>query len=311
MYTYHSAELFDALRLREALSPTLYTAHRDSIDSGVVPVHPTYYHFPTLEPAYQFEHQYMFTSHILVAPITTISSGGSGNPPISPSVWIPPGLWVAWDGSRSVTGPVVDSSQAYTAAQIPAFVPHFTLLPLKGGAFTGSPRTATGFPTPDLQWTLWLGDSSGRDITTSGSGEVYEDDGVSLDWRYGVGNFARTQAQASVSGNGTRLDFSMAPVEGSFPGMGVERGVSLQVRGGVGWGGRVVGVFINGQPLPGPTPPPPSGSGGGVGWWVQQVGDEGTGLLLPLLSLNVHAGSIRVAEGVQVSVSLKAPEWVN
>ena len=264
----------------------LYTAYRESIDTGIVPVHPVYYHYPTLEDAFRFEHQYMFTRHLLAAPITRCSGGNSSS--VSASVWLPPGQWVTWDGARSLTGPLVDTA-AFAPSQVPVFAPAFTLLPLKRGPFSG-PKAATGFPTPDLQWTLWLGGA----LEGWGSGELYEDDGVSLDWRYGVGNSATTRALANASASGTRLDFAALPAEGSFPGMLGARGVAVQVRGGQSWGTRVLAVTLNGAPVPqSPSAVP--------GWFVEA---EDRGLLFPSFALNVNLGTVQAAEGARVAVVL-------
>jgi len=287
LYTFHARELFDALRLREALSPALYTAYRESVDTGVVPVHPVYFHFPALEAAYLYDHQYMFTRHLLVAPITAM--GGGRN--VSKDVWIPPGSWVAWDGSRSVEGPRVDTA-LYAPSQVPAFAPAFTLLPLKRGLFVG-PQAATEFPTPDLVWTAWLGAA----LEGGGGGAVYEDDGVSLDWRYGVGNSALTTAVINASQNGARLDFVVLPVVGSFPEMGAGRDVSLQVRGGAAWGRRVSTVAVNGAPAPNSPSAVP-------GWWVETDALQ-SGLLSPLFALNIRMGNVRSAEGAKVVVALQ------
>ena len=284
LFTSHARELFDALRLREALSPVLYSAYRDSVDTGVVPVHPVYYHFPAMEDAYAHEHQFMFTRHVLVAPVTRMAGLAGGT--VRASAWLPPGVWVAWDGSRSVAGPAVEARE-YAPAEVPAFVPAFTLLPLKRGPFVGGPRAATGAATPDLVWTLWLpGGGVGE-----GAGSVYEDDGVSLGWRHGVGNSAVTGAAANASAGS--LDFRCYPTVGAFPGMAASRGLSLQVRGGAAWGRRVSSVAVDGQPVP----------QGPAGWWVQTNASL-SGLLEPLGALTVILGERSVYKGVSVTIEL-------
>ena len=286
MYPLHARELFDALRLREALVPALYTAHREAVDTGVVPVHPVYYHFPALEEAYAFDHQYMFTRHVLVAPVTRVGGGAAA----AVSVWLPPGEWVAWDGSFAVAGPAVDT-RAYTPAQVPAFVPAMTLLPLKRGP-AGGAKGGAGAATPDVAWALWL---NGGAPAGSGSGALYEDDGVSLGWRAGAGHSALTRAAANASGAG--LQFRCAPAEGGFPGMAATRRLSVQVRAGAAWAGRVASVAVNGVPVPRAPAAVP-------GWWVQ-TNKSLSGLSSPLFSLNVELGEVRLAEGAVVSVVLQ------
>ncbi|MCU0646153.1 MAG: hypothetical protein MUC94_18080 [bacterium] len=60
----------EAVLLRYALIPYIYTASRNAYDTGVSICRPMYYDFPESEDAYLFKDQYMFGDDLLVAPIT-------------------------------------------------------------------------------------------------------------------------------------------------------------------------------------------------------------------------------------------------
>jgi alpha-glucosidase (family GH31 glycosyl hydrolase) len=67
----------DAMRLRNALTPYLYTESRRFFDTGVAPLHPLYYDWPKDEKVYEtlvVEREYMFGHRILAQPVTKVSS---------------------------------------------------------------------------------------------------------------------------------------------------------------------------------------------------------------------------------------------
>jgi alpha-glucosidase (family GH31 glycosyl hydrolase) len=61
----------DYLRLRESLVPYLYTAARQSYDTGLPMTRALYLNWPELDAAYQHDTEYMLGDSILVAPVTT------------------------------------------------------------------------------------------------------------------------------------------------------------------------------------------------------------------------------------------------
>lgn len=84
-------QLREAVRMRYRLFPYLYTAARETYDTGVGMSRPLYYEWPEESKAYQFEDEFMFGNDMLVAPIYTPAQDGIS----TRSIWLPKGLW--WD----------------------------------------------------------------------------------------------------------------------------------------------------------------------------------------------------------------------
>ena len=62
------ADKRDAIYLRYALIPYIYTMARWSYDTGVGMCRPMYYDYPEADEAYRYEGQYMFGNDILGSP---------------------------------------------------------------------------------------------------------------------------------------------------------------------------------------------------------------------------------------------------
>ena len=58
-----------ALVMRYALIPYLYTSARKSYETGVSIVHPLYYDYPEMDEAYAFRDEYLYGDDLLVAPV--------------------------------------------------------------------------------------------------------------------------------------------------------------------------------------------------------------------------------------------------
>ncbi|RPI94380.1 MAG: alpha-xylosidase, partial [Chloroflexi bacterium] len=81
----------DALQLRHALIPYLYTMARRAYDDSQPLIQPMYYEYPEREEAYNCPHQYLFGSELIAAPFVA---------PADPDtqfsrqvVWLPEGDW--------------------------------------------------------------------------------------------------------------------------------------------------------------------------------------------------------------------------
>lgn len=87
-------KLRDAVKLRYALFPYIYTMARETFDTGIGMCRPLYYEYPESEEAYKYEGEYFFGNDILVAPITEpaledgISSKKSGFLRGNGGVWL-------------------------------------------------------------------------------------------------------------------------------------------------------------------------------------------------------------------------------
>jgi len=152
------------LELRYRLLPYLYTAVRESHDTGMPIMRALWLHYPQDSQAINRGDQYLWGGDILVAPVT--EQGAS-----SRMVYLPQGDWFDfWSeekiaGGREVNRPV-------DLATIPLYVRAGSILPFAPlKQFTGEksdgPLTLSVYPGPDA------------------SAIVYEDDGHSFDYRRG------------------------------------------------------------------------------------------------------------------------------
>ncbi len=153
--------LRDALQLRHAFIPYLYTmayrAHRDSLPL----VQPMYYDYPENEAAYHCPHQYLFGSELIAAPFVSPADPDTG---LSRQViWLPEGDWVHFFTGEHFAG---DRWHAIYGrlADIPLFAKAGAIVPL-------GPRV--GWGGIDNPSELHVHVFAGADHTFT----LYEDDG--------------------------------------------------------------------------------------------------------------------------------------
>lgn len=237
----------DAMRLRNALTPYLYTESRRFFDTGVAPLHPLYYDWPKDEKVYEtlvVEREYMFGQRILAQPVTKVTGVPNGSLP-GWETYLPAGQWSDWSGSKVVTGPATINSDV-SLSEIPLFVRDGGLIPLNTMA-----TVAGNYPSP-VVWAVWPGASEGNY-------SLYEDDGNAD--AYQGGEFATTSAEF-VTGGGNKaftLTISGAVSTGALPdGFPMARSHSLQLRGVVAAGRTVTSASCNGKPV----------SKGESGWYL-------------------------------------------
>ena len=202
-------QLREAVRLRYQLFPYLYTAARETYDTGIGMNRPLYYEWPEENNAYVYEDEYMFGNDMLVAPIYTESRNGVS----SRNIWLPAGLW--WDVTENRLrkgGEVFRAS--YTLDQFPVFYRPGSVIPFY-------PVQRSVVTTPEE---IILKVVPGAD----GVGSFYEDNGDNQD--YLAGGWARTAfTYQNVSSTSKRLIIS--PREGSFEGMPTTRTWTVQFLG--------------------------------------------------------------------------------
>ena len=110
------------IRLRESLVPYIYTAARESYDTGIPITRPMYLGWPKSSAAYRFDSQYMFGSQLMFAAIA-----GAGDPART-RVWFPPGKWTSVFSGKTYAGPAkrtvpVPLEEAAVFARAGAIVP--------------------------------------------------------------------------------------------------------------------------------------------------------------------------------------------
>jgi alpha-glucosidase (family GH31 glycosyl hydrolase) len=184
-----------ALQLRHALIPYLYSLGWQYHRKGIAPIRPMYYLYPKMEQAYSCPNQYTFGSELIAAPFIT---------PRDPDtrlsrqvVWLPPGEWFGFHDGQHWAG---DSWQALYGAldEIPVFARAGAIIPLAEMPAWG------GIENPGLLNIHIFPGASNRF-------ELYEDDGESS--TYLNGEYAITVLSQEWSE--TKQVFQIHPVEGA------------------------------------------------------------------------------------------------
>ena len=281
-------EMRDAMRLRNALGPYLYTEARAFYDTGIATVHPLYYDFPLDDALYgpgEFDgaatvadSEYAFGSAVLAAPITAMSAVPGA--PISRTVYLPGSAagaaWCTFNGSAILPGTTTVTA-SYATNDMPLFVKAGSVIPMKTMA-----SVAGNFPDP-LVWAVWANGAS------SGAYTLYEDDGDSD--AYQGGEFVTIAAAWSRPASKTlQLTVSAAVTAGALPdGFPQARSHVLQLRGVAAAGATVAGVTANGAALPSSA------------WFIVSEADHS--LTAPAGSLVVAAGAFSSWSDVTIAVT--------
>jgi alpha-glucosidase len=214
---------------RDEMQPYIYTEARKTHDTGVGFLRPLYYDWPGATEAYDAKNEYMFGDSILADPITQPVAEDSQF--AHTTVWLPPGDWIEWDTGARLQGPAT-LERSFSLSQIPVYVKAGSIIPMQPA--THFPRTATEplilsvFPMNNGQVSTY---------------RVYEDAGDTPGYEHGES--AWTPIRASLTGDGTLLNISVAPLEGHYPEMPTERAYELRLPGS--WPPSAVSV--NGEPL--------------------------------------------------------------
>ncbi|MBO7118913.1 MAG: DUF5110 domain-containing protein [Bacteroidaceae bacterium] len=201
-------QLREAVRLRYKLFPYLYTAARETYDTGIGMNRPLYYDYPEDGNAYIFEDEYMFGNDMLVAPIYTPQKNGySGR-----TIWFPAGKW--WDVTRSR---LLNGSQSfysvYTLDEFPVFYRAGSVIP-----FYPVRRTVVGDPGEIILKVV---------PGANGSGKLYEDRGEGQEYKEGAWtmiDFVQNRTDSNVS-------LTIGRRSGSFEGMPIERKWTVEFLG--------------------------------------------------------------------------------
>jgi alpha-glucosidase (family GH31 glycosyl hydrolase) len=208
------------MKLRYRLLPYVYTAARETFDTGMPMCRALPLAFPSDTNVLVNGTQFMFGSNIMVAPVTTQGANAR-------SVYLPAGKWIdLWSG-QTLTGPLTTNWPA-PISQIPAFYRDNSITPL--GPYVQSSQ---------------FDDGTRRGLrvycSTNTSYTLYEDDGASNEYRTNV--FATTSIGAAVVSNSVTLNIGGAV--GSYTGQPTQRTwqVELFCTNAVG------GVVADGVPL--------------------------------------------------------------
>jgi alpha-glucosidase (family GH31 glycosyl hydrolase) len=197
----------EAMQLRHALIPYIYSMAWRANQTGVSLVRPMYYGSMVEASAFDAKDQYFFGSELIVAPILKPSNPKTGL--AKRKAWFPAGKWFDFFTGESFSGGnwlVLDA----TLEDIPVFAKAGAIVPLApmmgwGGIGNPSELDIYVFPGADNDFTL------------------YEDDGETTDYRrgkYALTRFALKEGQ-----------FTIHPVEGERSLVPASRTYRIHMRG--------------------------------------------------------------------------------
>ena len=191
--------------LRTQLIPYIYTytwlAHKESMPI----LRPLYLQYPDLEEAYQHSHEYFFGDEILVAPVLD----ASGNR----TVYLPPGQWMDFFTGKRYGGGTSFTAH-YAVDETPVFVREGSIIPEQ-------PEGLAYSDAKPLETVILNVYGSGK-----ASFNLYEDDGISLD--YTKGRYALTPMTHATTGDGSH-QVVIGPTRGSFAGQVQRRSYELRI----------------------------------------------------------------------------------
>ena len=151
----------EALRMRHAMIPYLYTMNYRSYQKNLPVNLPMYYEYPEEKKAYEVENQFLFGTEMIVAPVTQPRVSGLNVAKVT--VWLPEGIWYdIFTGTMYRGGRMMDMYR--TIDSIPVLAKAGGILP-----FTDEISGVQASHNPN---TLRIKVFAGAD----GSFELYEDD---------------------------------------------------------------------------------------------------------------------------------------
>ena len=164
---FHAAR--DAMQLRHALIPYIYSMVWRAHQTGVSLITPMYYADMSDASAFDAQDQYYFGSELFVAPILTASDAGTTA--AVRKVWYPAGTWFNFFTGEQVTGGAWHDVTA-TLEDIPVYAKAGAIVPL-------APKVGWGGIENPTELDIYI--FPGADNTF----DLYEDDGETTDYQRG------------------------------------------------------------------------------------------------------------------------------
>ena len=204
--------LKDAFRLRYSLSPYIYTAARQTYDTGIGMCRPLYYYWPEADEAYSFKEEYLFGDDILATAVCRPVDPQTGL--AERSVWFPAGS----DWFDMATGTIYHGGTvrklAYSLEENPWYVRASALIPM------ASPFIQSLQEKSDELYVLAVpGDGSSRT-------RLYEDAGDNADYD-SVYAFTTLSREKTTTG----IKIIIGAREGNYPGASEQRRIRLVLPG--------------------------------------------------------------------------------
>ncbi len=209
---YHDI-MVNFMQLRHRLLPYLYTANYRAYDEGRMLIEPMYYGYADEDAAYQVPNEYLFGTELIVGAITEKTDPvlrlGRVN------MFIPEGRFY-----DIFTGMIYDGAQRRNIYRKISEIP--VLLKAGGIVPMSLEDTQNGTDNPK-SFRLLVG--AGAD----GSYEMYEDDGISEDYKEGKGAF--TAFATKYDKKSLRLKITISPARGELANIPDERGYEVVIYG--------------------------------------------------------------------------------
>ena len=204
------ASMLEAVRLRYALVPYIYTYARELYDTGVSLCRPMYYDYPDANEAYTYENQYMFGDYILASPI--VEPADANTQISSKEIWFPEGNWY-----EVASGQMIEGGKSLVRHFAQDEIPYY----YKAGAVIPTyPKIQSQKERPDKLVIKFIPGSNG-------SFKLYEDEGDNDN--YQSGQYAFTHMEQTVGED--ECVYTVHPVEGEYEGMCTERRYDFELLG--------------------------------------------------------------------------------
>lgn len=209
-YTDHYDYMKEAIELRYALSPYIYTAARTAYDTGICICRPMYYDYPEADNAYTMKEQFMFGDRILATVLCQPMIDGK----TARSMWFPKGNdWYDMALHKMMKGGTT-ATLHYTIAENPWFVKAGSILPLaKEGIQSLQENTGS--------LRLLVIPGRGKSSYT-----LYEDDNTTQSYHK---DCAFTEITKESTSRG--MSIVVHPRKGAYEGMAENRQLTIQLEG--------------------------------------------------------------------------------
>jgi len=205
--------LYDAIHLRYALDPYIYTMAREAYDTGISLCRPMYYDYPKDDEAYNYINEYMFGDNMLIMPITTPAVNNLS----TVKIWLPKGGdWYEWStGTLFKGGQTIE--RKFMIDEYPIYVKAGSIIPMYDKQVKNLQENSN-----DLIVKVF----PGSNFTT----KLYEDEGNNNDYQKNAYTFTVIQSEHKAD---STIKITIFPREGSFPGMIEKRNIDFQLYGSV------------------------------------------------------------------------------
>ncbi|KAK3192886.1 hypothetical protein K4F52_001243 [Lecanicillium sp. MT-2017a] len=187
-----------AIDIRYRLMDYYYTAMQRASENGTPSISPVFYHYPDDKKSWSLDLQYFYGPGVMVAPVT--EEGAT-----SVSVYLPEDNYYDWYTHKVIHGGKTHTFEDVDTTTIPLLIRSGVILPLR----LKSASTTTELRKQDFELLVPL------DEDRSARGELYIDDGESIEQKNGVTDLQFTYKDGVLSLKGTlglNLPFRIAKV---------------------------------------------------------------------------------------------------